>query len=90
MPETKALDGGRNPEFVEQYARAKDQSAHAHSERILEIVDRVLDSDVNPNAGRVAIDALKWTAARMQPKRYGDRIEANLSGDITVQVDKVE
>ena len=78
------------PEFAQQYARAKDESAHAHSERILEVVDRVLNDEVNPNAARVAIDALKWTAARMMPKRFGDRVDANLSGDITVIVDKVE
>ena len=49
----------------------------------------VLNDEVNPNAARVAIDALKWTAARMMPRRYGDRIQADLAGDITVIVDKV-
>ena len=78
------------PEFAQQYARAKDESAHAHSERILEVIDKVLNEEVNPNAARVALDALKWTAARMQPKRYGDRVDTHLSGDIQVTVDKVE
>ena len=80
----------RLPEFSNEYARAKDESAHAHSERILEIVDRVLNEEVNPNAARVVIDALKWTAARMMPRCYGERLNADLTGDITVIVDKVK
>ena len=48
------------------------------------MIDRVLNGEVNPNAGRVAIDGLKWIAARMLPKRYGDRVDANLTGDIIV------
>ena len=89
MPKAKCVRRPGAPEFSEQYARAKDESAHAHSERILEVVDRVLSEDVNPNAARVAIDAVKWTASRLLPKRYGDRLDANLTGDITVIVDKV-
>ena len=54
------------------------------------MIDKVLNEEVNPNAARVALDALKWTAARMQPKRYGDRVDTHLSGDIQVTVDKVE
>ena len=84
-PGSRLRRGARAPEFSNEYARAKDESAHAHSERIIEIIDRVMEQEVNPNAGRVAIDGLKWIAARMMPKRYGDRIDAHLSGDITVQ-----
>ena len=77
-------------EFSERYARAKDESADAHAERILETIDRVLDEDVNPNAGRVAIDGLKWVASKLKPKRYGERIRADLVGDIIVHVDRVQ
>jgi hypothetical protein len=50
----------------------------------------VLNEELNPNAARVAMDGLKWIAARMMPKRYGDRVDANLTGDINVIVDKVK
>ena len=79
-----------DPEFLNQYTRAKDESAHAHSERILEVIDKVLNEELNPNAARVAMDGLKWIAARMMPKRYGDRVDVNLTGDINVIVDRIK
>ena len=52
-------------------------------------MDSVLAEEVNPNAARVAIDALKWTASRLLPKRYGDRLDVQ-HGDINVIVDKIK
>ncbi len=77
-------------EFSERYTRAKDESADAHAERIMEIAEQAMSADVNPNAARVAIDAYKWVASKLKPKRYGERIRADLAGDITVIVDHVK
>ena len=40
--------------------------------RLQEIIDAVIDGRIDPNAGRVAIDGLKWTSAKLAPKKYGD------------------
>lgn len=71
-----------NPEMREAYSLFRDRYAHARSiqaetkfEQISDIAYRVLDGDVDPNAGRVAIDALKWAASKLAPAKYGDRIE---------------
>ncbi len=53
------------------------------------LIDRMFAGELSPNAVRVALQNMQWRAARKNPKRYGDRIDANLSGDITVLVDKV-
>ena len=40
---------------------------------------------MDPNAARVAIDALKWNAARMHPAIYGDKLQTEHSGEVTVR-----
>lgn len=65
--------------FSHQYARAKDESADSYQDKIAEIGDDVLNGKYDPQAARVAIDAYKWTASKLKPKKYGDKLE--LSGD---------
>ena len=73
----------------ERYTRARKHQAESGQARILECVDRVLSDDLDPNAARVAIDALKWNAARMHPAIYGEKIAhtgADGTGPIQVVV----
>ena len=63
--------------FREKYARAVEARGIYFGEKVSEIAQLVLSGRVDPNAGRVAIDALKWSAGRMNPRRYGDRIDVN-------------
>ncbi|GJM00230.1 MAG: hypothetical protein DHS20C07_19090 [Methyloligella sp.] len=57
--------------FADNYARAKQDSADFHAEKILEVAER---EDLNPNDKRVRIDAMKWVASKLKPKSYGDRV----------------
>ena len=59
--------------FVEQYARAKEDSADSRADQIEEIGDKVLSGEYDPAAARVAIDAFKWTSGKHKPKKYGDK-----------------
>lgn len=68
-----------NEEFRQDYARAREAKADADADNIGDIAARVLSGEYDPQAARVAIDALKWAASKMQPKKYGDKLE--LSGD---------
>lgn len=61
------------PEFAEQYARAKEDSADSRADQIEEIGDKVLTGEYDPAAARVAIDAFKWTSGKHKPKKYGDK-----------------
>lgn len=69
----------QHPEFLEQYARAKKESADSDADKIEHIAEMVLAGEVEPNAGRVAIDAYKWTSSRKEPKKYGDRITQDVN-----------
>lgn len=65
--------------FADAYACAREMQADAHADMIVDAARDVLEGRLDPNAARVAIDALKWTASKLKPKSYGDRLEANLN-----------
>ena len=72
------------PEFSQRYARAREVQADVLADEILEIAD----SDLDPNRARVMIDARKWLAGKLRPKKYGDRVELDhkVDGNQPMQV----
>lgn len=62
-----------NPSFVEQYARAREESAHASADLIADVAADVIADRIAPDAGRVAIDAHKWLAGKRKPKVYSEK-----------------
>lgn len=75
-----------HPDFLEQYARAKEDSGDADADKIEEIAEKTLSGEIDPKAARVAIDAYKWTAGKKRPKVYGDRLA--VTGDLVVSVQR--
>jgi hypothetical protein len=65
----------RHPDFAEAYKRARQARALLRSDKIDDIVDKMLDGTLDPQAGRAAIDALKWQAAKEDPRNFGDKVE---------------
>jgi hypothetical protein len=65
-----------NEAFRHQYARAREDQADHYADEIIEIADNEADT----NRARVRIDARKWKASKLAPKRYGDyqRLQAKL------------
>jgi hypothetical protein len=83
------------PEFLEQYNVAKESQADALAEDLLEIAD--LPPQINEKGGvdsgdvahmRLRIDTRKWIASKLKPKKYGDKIEQEIKGEVglTVQI----
>jgi hypothetical protein len=70
---------GQYPAFAHQYARAREESAHGQADQVSEVAADVRDGKLEPDRGRVVIDALKWAAGKRKPKVYGDKLE--LAGD---------
>ena len=60
-----------HPEFSESYARARSRQADTLASRVLDEAMNSHDAQI----GRLRIDALKWTASKLAPKKYGDKIE---------------
>jgi hypothetical protein len=83
------------PQFCDMYTRAREEQADTLADEIIAIADEspeineVRDKhgdvvDVKIDSGYVAyqkqrIEARKWTAMKLKPKKYGDKLE--LAGD---------
>ena len=75
----------RQPSFAEQYARAREEQADTNADEILEIADE-RPPEFKDDKGRIYLDqtyiawqknrieARKWTAMKLKPKKYGDRV----------------
>jgi len=75
------------PEFREQYEAAKAESADALAEDMLEIADEPppMNASGGIDSGAVAdkrlrIDTRKWLASKLKPKKYGDKLQQEVSG----------
>ncbi|WP_338688933.1 terminase small subunit protein [Bradyrhizobium sp. 26S5] len=79
-------------EFSDLYARAVEARAHLLAEEILEISDDgrndtyrdddgnvMTDHDVIARS-RLRVDSRKWLAARLAPRKYGDKITQEVTG----------
>jgi hypothetical protein len=66
-------------ELRKDYARAREDQGDLSADNVSEIGRKVARGEMDPQAGRVAIDSEKWIAGRRKPKVYGDKLE--LSGD---------
>jgi hypothetical protein len=68
-------------EFSTQYARAREEQADAMDDEILDTARSTTNE--NAQAARVQIDAFKWRAARLAPKKYGDKLDINANVSLT-------
>jgi hypothetical protein len=74
----------QHPDFAEDIARARKESAHRIADRMLALADAALREPALANSVRVAADILKWQAQVRNPGTYGERqrIELNLPMDL--------
>jgi hypothetical protein len=67
-----------NEAFAKALAEARRARADSRIDRMEEIADEVRTGKLDPNAGRVVLDQLKWVASREDPAAYGDRVKADV------------
>lgn len=72
--------------FSDKYARAKEEQADTLADEIIDLSDEAAILDSNPSlasaavqAARLRVDARKWVAAKLKPKKYGDRVQAEVT-----------
>lgn len=77
--------------FREQYARAREAQADAMADEILAIADETERDTIETENGerannewiarsRLRVDARKWLASKMAPKKYGDKLDVGIGG----------
>lgn len=80
-----------HPDFLEQYTRAKEESADALSDEMLDIADDgrndFMEQQVSEGVtayqvngehiqrSRLRIETRKWLASKLKPKKYGDKVD---------------
>lgn len=90
-----------NKEFLEQYTRAKQESADAMAEDLLDIADDGTNDwmtregkdgseyeVVNSEVlqrSRLRIEARKWLMGKYKPKKYGDKLAVDQTSEINVK-----
>ena len=74
-----------DPDFWQRYARAREAQAHREAEEIRLIADTATAEDYQ--VARLRIDARKWRASKMAPKVYGDKLDVNHGGGMTVTLE---
>ena len=76
--------------FVEQYQRAREAQAEVLADGLIELSDPPKgdqpDDNVAVNRSRLRVDTRKWVAARLLPRRYGDRVEHAHTGNVNVEI----
>lgn len=82
--------------FLNLYASAREAQGHLLAEEIIGIADDSTgDTTVNKQGenvvdgefvqrSRLKIDARKWLASKLAPKKYGDKIQTEHSGSIEI------
>ena len=65
-------------DFADQYARAREAQQDTYAEEIIHIAD----TEKDPNRARVMIDARKWHASKLAPKKYGDKVDLAHTGQV--------
>jgi hypothetical protein len=84
-------------ELSAQYARAREARAEKIFEECLSIADSQegdvieVDGIKQPNhdliqRARLRIDTRKWMLGKMQPKVYGDKLDLNHGGNLTINI----
>ncbi len=102
MPARSTVTGwlfdGEHEDFMDQYARAREAQAEARADEIVDIADdesgdfttdedgkRVVNHE-HIQRSRLRVDARKWIAAKLLPKRYGDKLQHTGDGGGPIRV----
>ena len=86
--------------FSDMYARAREEQADTLADEIVSISDdgardygqtedgrEVVNHD-HIARSRLRVDARKWVAAKLKPRKYGDKVELEHSGSLQTQTDE--
>lgn len=73
-----------NPDFQQKYIKALEDMADHDADKITDVAEGTLRGLYDPAAARVAIDAFKWSAGKRRPKKYGDKLEIENTGNVAV------
>lgn len=79
---------GQNEEFRKQYAHAREVQADTYADEIVDIADGDVSEDADAAVAaqlaardRLRVDARKWVASKLAPKKYGEKTTTEHTGE---------
>lgn len=78
---------GDKEDFRRNYSRAREAQAECLADEIIDLADQADKETVQ--AVKVRVDARKWVAARLLPKKYGDVRRHEHSGEVSLNLSDV-
>ena len=66
-------------EFFNQYAQARKIGSDVIFDELIELADKCKDP-ILAQLLKIRIDTRKWCLARQQPRKYGDKIQQEITG----------
>ena len=67
----------QDEEFASKCARARELQGDTMFDRVGDTVDKTESGALAPDQARVVISGLQWMAAKLKPKKYGERLEVD-------------
>jgi hypothetical protein len=84
-PETVRSWLAKDEEFLRRYTRAREEQAEFIADEIMEITDELSRKRELTHeqiaAARLRMDARKWVASKLKPKKYGDKVDMTTDGE---------
>jgi hypothetical protein len=80
MPGYSTIMGwlNKHAEFADKYARAREAQADYLADDIIRIADESEDAQ----KARLQVDARKWKASKLAPKKYGDKLDLSATHNV--------
>jgi hypothetical protein len=70
------------PEFAAKCARAREIQADVMDDKVLEAAEAC--NEDNFQSTKVKISAYQWRASKLAPKKYGDKLDMNVTGELSL------
>lgn len=67
-----------NQDFRDRYELARAEQADTLADQLTDIADNATPENVQ--VARLRVDARKWIAAKLKPKKYGDKVQNEVTG----------
>ena len=94
----------KHADFRDKYARARDQQADRYAAEIIDLADECRPGEIvitredgkvekrrsdNVERTRLQIDARKWYASKLAPNKYGERVDVEHAGGLSLTVEHI-
>jgi hypothetical protein len=76
-------------ELFDLYVKTMQDKAESEMEEIDRVYDMLKNGEIEPSAANVLIQTNKWKAAKFYPKMFGDKIQQELSGEVTTNTTQI-